>query len=323
MILLASGLAAALFGRTESEAIGLLRRAADRVARPAGLRYRGERRVTISAGGRSRTHVERVVRDGARLRIDFPGPSRFAGQTVIERGGDRRLYLPDRREVRRIPPFGVAAERQFARFARLATSGQVSASVAPGPVIAGWSTRLVTVRDGRSSPLGEFAIEPKTGVVLRRATFGPNGTAEGSSAFTSFQLLERVPAGAFDYAAKGWRTVTPADDLRRLSIELGVGFAALPPASGYRLDSARARGVLNRRVLASFYAGPNGRVTLFASTGDLPGARRIGKRGARVGVGVYGWRRGGTNYAFAGEASAEELAALAARVTFDPSVRLP
>ena len=267
-------------------------------------------------GGGSKVDVERIVRDGRRVRIEFPAGSRFEGQTVIERPDGRFVIDPARREIRRLPARAVEGQRRLGRYVRLVRDGTLTLTGGDGGRVAGMPTRrLVLARAGR--PILALSIEPRAAVVLRRESLDDSERGEGPAAayvFTSFSPRAKIDPANFAIPKTDFRLVSPVDDLRALAGRERIAVEVLPETSGYRLEGARVRKTSAGTILAAFYSGGGKRLTLFASNGELPElpGRGTGNAGRLADVALYRWRVGTTSYGLLGEESPARLRSLAA-----------
>src|SRR5438094_251063 len=62
-------------------------------------KYSGERTVEFKHGPDRASHVEYVLKDGIRTRIEFPDDSEYKGQIIVDDGQQRLHYYPDRNEI--------------------------------------------------------------------------------------------------------------------------------------------------------------------------------------------------------------------------------
>lgn len=235
---------------------------------------------------------------------------------MIEVPAGRFILDPTRREIRKLPARGDEGERRLGRFLRLIREGQMVLTSGDGGKVAGLSTRrLVLARDGQ--PFLALSIEPRTAVVLKRESFGPEGGSVGVYEFTRFEPRPKIDGANFVLPKAGYRLVSPLDDLRALSRREGITVATLSPSSGYRLEGSRVRRTGAGAIIAAFYSGGGKRLTLFASRGELPdlSARGTGSRTPAPGVSLYRWRVGTTSYGLLGEESPARLRALAGMLT--------
>ena len=286
-----------------------LRRA---LAASATLRYTGRRLVSVLTDGQLDQHEEIVMRDGAQTRIEFPAAGAFRGQVIVEGAKERRHYLPEENEVRVLPP---RREEGLQRLRALARSGAVA--VEPGERIAGFPTVGILVRDAAGNPLQRLAIEPKTGMVLRRRLYNATGTEIGGFVYTKVDLNPRAfDPSLFRIERKGAQTTTPWDTLRRLARREGFAPVGLAESTGFRLDEARVRRLPEGNVLVQNYVGPGGRLALFQFRAAVS-PERLRRQGRNV-LHNVSWTTDGTTYVLLGPQDEATLARLKGAVGTGP-----
>ena len=279
----------------------LLRRA---IQASKTARYTGRRTVTVLKEGQAARHEEIVVRDGPRVRIEFPREGGYAGQVIVEDGGQRRHFIPRTNEIRVLPP---RQEEGLQRLRALARSGNVATE--PGDRIAGYATRVLVVRDAVGNPLQRIAVEPDSGIVLGRQVYDATGVQVGGFVFTKIDLNP----GSFDPALfrierKGVRTSTPWQTLARLAARSGYRPNGLPESTGFRLDGASLRRLPSGDALVQNYSGPGGRLTLvqLRAAVDPASLRRQGGRRLRS----LSWNERGVTWVLLGPQDDATLARL-------------
>lgn len=280
------------------------------IAASATLRYSGHRTVTVLRDGKVDRHEEVVMRDGDRLRIEFPKGSPYSGQVIVEQGGQRRHWVPAENQVRLLP---ARREEGLQRLRALARSGRIE--VGPGERLAGYATREVTVRDGAGNVIQRLSIEPRTGAVLRRRIFDAVGTEVGGFVFTQIDFSPgQWPATLFQIERKGAEMVTPWDQLRRLAKRQGFSPVGLATSTGYRLDNVRIAKLADGPVLAQTYTSAGGRVSLFQLHTQISPERLklLLKRGT---LRSRSWTTGGRSFVLMGSVSEAELDKLRAAVS--------
>lgn len=266
------------------------------------LRFAGRRIVTLLKDGQPDRHEEIVVRDGPLVRVEFPHDGGYSGQVIVENGVERRHYLPRTNEVRVLPPRG---EEGLQRLRAMARQGNVA--VENGERIAGYPTAEVTVRDRLGNVLQRLAIEPDSGMVLRRRVYDATGVEAGGYAFTRIDLNP----GPFDPALfrierKGARTVTPYDDLKRVARKMGYPPVWLSESAGFRLDSAKPE--RSQPVLHQVYIGPGGRLSLYELRTAVNPETLRNQSGKRLHS--LSWTEGGTTFVLLGPQDDATLARL-------------
>ena len=268
------------------------------------LRYTGRRIVTVLRDGQPDRHEEIVMRDGPRMRIEFPSEGAYAGQVIVEDPSERRHFLPESNEVRVLP---TRREEGLQRLRALVRTGGVTTS--PGDRIAGLPTVEVFVRDAAGNPIQRLSIEPESGMVLRRRVYDATGVEVGGFVFTRIDLSP----GAFDPAIfrierKGVTTTTPLDALRRLARKSGYAAVSLPESTGFRLEGVRVARLPEGDVLVQTYLGTGGRLSLYQLRAAVS-PDRLRRQGARR-LNALSWAEGGATFVLLGPQDDATLARL-------------
>ena len=244
------------------------------------------------------------MRDGPRVRIEFPRDGVYAGQVVVEDASQRRHFLPRTNEVRVLPP---RREEGLQRLRGLVRSGRVSTE--PGDRIAGLATVELVVRDADANVLQRLAIEPKSGMVLSRRVYDATGVQVGGFMFTQVDLdPEPFDPALFRIERKGVKTTTPEDTLRRLAKRGGYGTALLPESTGFRLDAAKLAKLAGGQVLVQTYVGPGGRLSLYQLRAAVS-PERLRRQGGRK-LNALSWTEGGVTFVLLGPQPDATLARL-------------
>lgn len=275
------------------------------------LRYTGTRVVEFRKGPDTVRHEEYLIRDGAKLRIEFPDTSPFAGQVIVEDGVVRRHFFPDKNEIHVLPPRRDEATMRLRRLTR--PGSKMTFATESGDRVAGYGTREVVVKDQAGNVVQRMFIEPKSGLVLKRLLFDPVGAPVGSFTFTKIDLHPTINPAVFRFSRQGATLVTPLDLLRRNLDDGPFVLRTLPPDSGYRLEFSRVMKPEGRPILMQIYTGNGRRLSLFQLEGDIDSDRL--KRFARDRDSAYSWQSDGRTFVLVGNMRQEELRALAGRLT--------
>jgi hypothetical protein len=283
----------------------VLRRA---IAAANTLRFTGHRIVTVLRDGQSSRHEEIVMRDGPRLRIEFPSSGAYAGQVIVENGRERRHFLPAANEIRTLP---TRREEGLKRLRALARNGRVTTEA--GDRIAGLETVEVIVRDASGNLLQRLAIEPDSGMVLRRRVYNATGTEVGGFVFTKVDLNPGpFDPSLFRIQRRGAKLTTPWDELRKVAARSGFAPVGLPESTGYHLDTVRIARLPDGPVLVQTYIGPGGRLSLYQVKAVVSPERL--RREARGIVRTLSWSADGRNFVLLGPQDEGTLAKLKASV---------
>lgn len=276
--------------------------------RGRSVRYTGTRVVMFRRGPETIQHSEYVIRDGPRLRIEFPRESEFGGQIIVETKNERRHYFPDRNEIQVLPP---RREEAFERLARLVKSprDRFRFNTGPDETVAGKNTEQVVVSDPSGNVVQRLYIEPKSGLVLKRQLFDDVGTRFGGFEFTEVDLNPRIRNDVFRLARRGARVVTPTQLLEELARREGFRPVVLPPTDGVKLEWSGIWKIDGEDVLTQSYAVSDGRLSLFQLK-RIVSPEKLSKF-ARGRVKFVYWRKDGRTFVLVGNRSAEELRRLA------------
>ena len=280
-----------------------------------GLLFTGVRKTEDLEEDGPRVVVERVLRQGRRMRIEFPDSRELRGQIIVESPRDRLHYNPAANEIRVLPPrelalFGMP-ERPMAGGG--AGPPRPRFRVDDGGQVAGVATRLVEFIGPQDRPIRRLWIDPKTFAVLKAEAFGRRGERLAGFEYSRINYQPEIPAGSFELNIPGARLVTPEDDLERVCRRLGLPMFRLPRETGFRLVSVRplARGGVS--AVMQSYGGPGQRVSLFVVKGDVD-PRRLQQTGGEW-ANSHTWTARGVRLVLIGDMTTEELRRLAQQVT--------
>jgi hypothetical protein len=248
------------------------------------------------------------MRDGPLLRIEFPTRGAYAGQVIVENGKERRHFLPTTNEIRTLP---TRREEALQRLRRLARTGKVETEA--GGWIAGLETIEVVARDGAGNLVQRIAIDPNSGMVLRRRVYDATGTEIGGFVYTKVDLNPGpFEPSLFRIDRRGAQMTTPRDELRKIASRSGFAPLGLPESTGFRLDTVRLAKLPDGPVLLQTYIGPGGRLSLYQVKAVVSPERL--RRQARNGVHTLSWSADGRNFVLLGPQDDGTLAKLKASV---------
>lgn len=263
------------------------------------LPYSGVRTLEFVGKKGRQTHVEFVIHDGDRTRIEFPQGTPFAGQVVVEDAKQRQQYFPKRNEIEILPPRNdVTMVRLENAFRKAARSGWVIGTL-PGEDIAGYATVQAYVNDPRGNVRQRLWIDPNTGMILRRVIFAPGGALQAGFEFTQLRYNPSIPGGTFVLNKPGARIVTPQMKAQALAAKNGFKPLQAPQSGGFRLESARIATIGGETALVEVYAGPAGRISVFHLRSQLDPSRL--QEVAQGRYRVYTWQRNGETLALVGD----------------------
>jgi len=280
----------------------------------AKIKYAGIRKVTVSDGNKTKTFVERVLRDGHKLRVEFPNDSPYAGQITIETPEKRLQYLPGPNEIRQL------GGRRFDMGFRREGSGSTKPEPAldydtsSGGRVAGQTTTKLEIRAKKDNRLYQrLWIDERRAMILKREMYNSRGEVVGGFEFTSIRYDVRLPSNAFEINRPGAKLVTPETELRRLAQELSIRAVRLPKAENLELVSVRKFTVDGQTLLRQSYVGSLGRVSLFLVKGPFKREWLEGLQSDRYAV--HTGTKSGVSYVLIGDVKGEVLKRLASSLT--------
>lgn len=277
------------------------------------LTYAGTRTVQFGNGVKAKTHVEIVLHDGDRTRIEFPVGSPLGGQIIVEDSRQRQQYFPKRNEIELLPPRNDVTFVRLAAFVKRAIKQGWTIGDSPGDRIAGVNTELTYLQDPKGVVRHRLWVDPATGMILRRAIYDVNGDIQAAFEFSQIDYSPSVRAADFVIDRPGARIVTPEMIANEMAAKIGLEPALLSASSGYRLDSSRVVKVGAGRALSMLYSGPSGKLSLFILKGGV-NSQRLGDF-AKGRYRVYSWLRNGQTLALVGELDESRLQQIAGQVT--------
>lgn len=271
-------------------------------------RYTGTRLVQFKRGPNLESHQEYIVRDGKRVRIEFPSDSPMAGQIIVEDGRDRYHYLPESNLIRVLPPRREEAYRHLLWMLRGPRGREFSFNVAGPSRVASYRVTQVVAKDDDGNVIQRLYIEPGTGIVLKRILYDPLGTEVGGYYFTEIDLTPRISNDVFRIVRRGAKYERPEDKLVSLAKENGFLYRLLPVKSGYRLEDTWAFRPMGVSTLMQIYSSDHGRLSLFQVSQPVD-EEKLARYGGRR-LNTYSWTDGGKTFVIVGSNSKEELVRL-------------
>lgn len=277
------------------------------------LRYAGIRKVTVPDGNGTKSFVERILRDGHKVRVEFPNDSPYAGQITIETPEKRLQYLPGPNEIRQM------GGRRFDMGFRKPDGNESSTShfaysTQPGGKVAGHTTTRLEIRSKKDNRVYQrLWIDERKAMVLKREMFGPRGDAMGGYEFSSIRYDIRIPSSAFEINRPGAKLVTPETELRRIAQELGIAPLRIPSSEALDLVSVRKFTVDGQTLLRQSYSGSLGRVSLFLVKGPFKRDWIRGLQSDRLAV--HTGTKNGVSYVLIGDTKGEVLKRMASSLS--------
>lgn len=270
------------------------------------LRYSGTRSMEFKQGVERESHVEIILKDGPRTRIEFPRDSKQVGQIVIETIKDRFHYFPDTNEVHVMPPRREEALGRLGEILRLGMRIETT----DGERVAGMATKLLTVSNPRGTVVQKLWVNPRNGFVAKRELFDPLGARVGLMEFRDVNFSVSIDPKDFRILNKNARFVYPKDVLRKMARASGLEPLMLPESDDVRLDSTRLSRVEGEPVLVQTYQSPEGPISFFQTRAKVR-AERFSQMASQQGLRSYVWQSGNVTLALIGRKSESELERLA------------
>ncbi|HMS55346.1 MAG TPA: hypothetical protein PKA27_08075 [Fimbriimonadaceae bacterium] len=276
------------------------------------LKYSGTRVVTVKRGADRESHTELILRDGPRMRIEFPQGSPQHGQIIIEAGRDRFHFFPGLNEIHTMPSRADDGVERLGMFLR-ERAAALKITTSRGPVIAELPTEAVVISDKQGNPVQRLWIHPRSGMLVKRELVDPLGTVVGAYEFQSVNLNPEIKEEDFRVRRQGAKVVAPRDILRRMAREAGLEPLTLPEGERYRLEGARVMNNERGKILVQTYQSPTGPLSFFATKMDI-NLERFRRLASRDSFRSFAWQQGGVTYALVGNETDETLKRLARQI---------
>lgn len=281
------------------------------VAAAASLRIMGQRVVDQRVQGQLVRHEENVLRVGNRTRIWFPAGSRFSGQIIVDNGNSRWRYNPRNQELHQEP------SQQDDTLARLVGPNHnlltPRVQLAEGGIIAGTSTTLARILNGKGQTVQELYIDPSTGAVLKRVGYNGSGEVVANYEFTTVDYNPAFNAADFEPPRSPKPTQTPESSVKRLAVASDLPALVLKSGQGFRLFNANVNKRAGVQVLHEVYLGPTARLSVFIFRAQIDIARLTDRGGKQIQA--YSTQIGGATVVLVGPYPQDQLQRLAGMLT--------
>lgn len=286
----------------------------EKIIQAAGrLRYSGTRTVELKFGPDQVKHIEYVLKDGNRTRIEFPPEGSYRGQIIVETEIDRRHYFPDRNQLEILPPHRDELIGRLVKFLRKKGRGP-RVAVLDGPTIAGIDTKLVEISGGpNNGPIQRLWFDPVSYVVVKREVYDKTGKTVAASEYTKIDLRPRFHGSDFRLEVPSAKIVTPRDKLLETASKGGFRNVSLPPKDPFKLESCRIQRIGDVSAFVQVYVNANGRLTLFQLRTSVD-PRQL-QRFGRGEVNAHSWQSGGSTFVLLGDLPEDKLRDIAQRLT--------
>jgi outer membrane lipoprotein-sorting protein len=281
------------------------------IAAAPKLTFSGSRIVEFKRGPHRSRHVENVIKQGPRIRIEFPGDSPYSGQIIVEDGEQRQHFFPDRNEIYVMPLRRDETLSRLVAFIGKLGPGTRFAEGEP-EMVAGVRATPITALDTQGNRLAKFWVDQRTAMMLKRELYDPVGAIVGLLEYSSISFRPLIRKEDFQIRREGARIVTPTDVARRLMKEGGMAEVFLPAEGGLKLEFARLVGERERKILVLTYQSPSGPVSFYQFTGDLDPKRL--RREAGHDFKTVSWTARGRTFVLVAEMPEDRLQAIARKV---------
>lgn len=271
--------------------------------------------VLVRANGGPSKFRERVLQDGAKVRIEYSAGGPFEGQIIVDNGVVQHHYVPEKNEIRERPSFG----QPWMMFGRRPSGGGPPRGERPSgdrrlPAGQGWVTSIVkepqsqkvagittsvlsfTGRDKRV--FSRMWIEPKRSVVLKSQVYDPAGKVVGGFQYIAVKFDPVIPASAFVLNIPGAKKIQLEDEAEKAFKETKLPYFGFEKGSGWKLTSVRKMSGERLKFVALTYSRDGRRVTLFITPEGVDRNRLEQMGGDRTKV--YIWKDDGVNLVLMG-----------------------
>lgn len=281
------------------------------VAASRTLRFGGTRTVELRFGPDQAKHIEFVIKDGPRSRIEFPPEGTYRGQILVENEFERRHYFPDRNQLEIMPP---RRDEMVARLVKmLRKSGKPEITVTDGPRIAGIETQVVEVGGKGNHPMLRLWIDPQTYLIVKREVYGREGKPMVVTEYTKIDYNRRFRSSDFRLRVAGAKEIRPRDTLAAMVAKGGFQNISLAPKDPFKLESCRIQRIGDISSLVQVYVNGDAKISLFQMRTQLdPQLLRQFGRGE---FSVQTWQAGGSSFVLLGDLPEDKLREVAQRLS--------
>lgn len=276
------------------------------------LRYSGERTVIFRRGSERRKHVEYVLKDGPRIRLEFPDDSPMAGQVVVENGQERRHFFPALNEIHIGPAMHDDSFEKLRMFIKRDRDNDFKMSTSSGDTIAGVRTTQVEFKDPRGNVAQRLWIDERTGMILKRELYDAVGGVVGAFEFSKVNFSPVIQRDDFQIVRRGAKVISPEELARRLMRENGMVQAFLTER-GYKLMASRVLGrTAEAKVLFLTYETGKAPLSLVQVKGEIE-PDKLKRFGGRM-FKSYSWQNQGRSFVLIGDMPVDALQRLSRKV---------
>lgn len=276
------------------------------------LKYSGERVVSFRRGPERRSHVEYVIKNGSRIRIEFPEDSPMAGQIIVENRGERYHYHPSLKEIHVGPAFFENAFERLKVLLKKEGAEKVKIETGSGEAVAGIRTTAVTFKDPRGTVIQRIWIDERSGMMLKREMYDSVGTPAVSFEFRKVNFNPTISDEEFRIVRSDAKVVTAEDMAMKLVRDNGM-LPAFLRERGYRLFSSRMMGrTSSSKVLIMTYQTGLAPLSLVQVSGSIDenNLKRLAGRLYKIHI----WSLQGRTFALIGDMPVDRLKKLADEV---------
>ncbi len=277
------------------------------------LKCRGIRVVTFKferdGKGSTRQFKEWIVMDGEKIRTEYTGDERLAGQIAVDNGKDRLHYLPKENVINKSPSL---QHQNSGRLEMLMGEKrkEYTITVAEGGKVCEYSTFLITLKSTRGFT-HRIWVDKRGKAILKRDFVGPDPNRGTSFEFERFDYRDRIDSGEFKIMKPGATVLEPIDRLALAAKKVEYSSYAISGDPNFKLYEAGSfeAGSEKVMVLRSIYGDGKTVVTLHQFRGAIDPERLKGREAVRTRF--HNWKEDGYNFVLVGDLPASELERLA------------
>jgi outer membrane lipoprotein-sorting protein len=260
--------------------------------------------VEYRKSGDRKRHVEYVLKDGRKTRIEFPEGSPNYGQIILEVGNTRFHYIPGREEVQKTPARGDDAVARLASMIR--NTKRFNIVTAGADTIAGIKAQRANFTDSLGNTVQSLWIDTKSGLILKRELYDQVGLVVGAFEFQTVNLHPKIRREDFTINRKGIKVVQLDERLHRLCDVNGFLPNGIKENRGYQWIAVRVLNPKGRQpILMQTYKADKKILSLFQVKGALDQKRL--ERLATARFRSYSWTVSNHTFALIGDMSEVDL----------------
>lgn len=231
------------------------------------LRYSGERVVELVVNGDRKVLTEYILRNGAQSRTTYPDDSPRKGFVIVENGGERWEFDPNRNEIRRQKARREETLLLMGGMMKAAQEGRLRIASFEGGTIAGAKAFGITVSDAQGNVARRLWIDPAMGMILKAEQYGRVGQLLAAFEFRRVNYNPVIRDGDFGPIKRGGaKVVNEAQDFN-------VPWNVMTPTwlpQGFSEVSRGLRRFRGRPVVLILFTDGRRQFSVFQSQGSAP-----------------------------------------------------